>query len=353
MKKVATIGFFDGVHRGHQYLCQQLKQLAATVSGSSAAGESAATVSGSSAAGDAASTLVLTFNEHPQRVLGRPNAPKLLTTNPEKSYFLECVCGIDEVVFLDFTAEMAALSARDFMEQYLRDRYGVTHLLIGYDHHFGRPQRDAEGRRIPEGFEDYQRYGRELGIEVLLAKELPHISPVGETEEAVFPPVGGTEGGRHVSSSAIRSLIANGDVETANRFLGYTFRINGTVVSGHQVGRTIGFPTVNLRPTSDAMLLPAPGVYVTMVRVYGRDFPAVTNIGHRPTLNNGPELSVESHFLGVEKLPPFADCPISIDLHTRLRSEQRFDSIDALKEQIARDIDEAIAWHREHVQNVY
>lgn len=341
MKKIATIGFFDGVHRGHQYLCQQLKQLAATVSGSSAAGESAATVPGSSAAGESASTLVLTFKEHPQQVLGRSNAPKLLTTNPEKSYFLECVCGIDEVVFLDFTAEMAALSARDFMELYLRDRYGVTHLLIGYDHHFGRPQRDDEGNRIPENFDDYARYGRELGIEVILAKELPHI-----------PPVGGTEGGWRVSSSAIRRLIADGDVETANRLLGYTFRINGTVVSGHQVGRTIGFPTVNLLPPPSS-LLPSPGVYVTMVRIYGRDFPAVTNIGHRPTLNNGPELSVESHFLGVEKLPPFADCPISIDLHARLREERRFESIEALKEQIAKDIEQAIEWHREHVQSMY
>lgn len=309
--KVATIGFFDGVHRGHQYLCQQLKQLAGT---------------------DGA-TLVLTFNEHPQRVLGRPDAPKLLTTNAEKSYFLECVCGIDDVVFLDFTAEMAHLTAREFMEQYLRDRYGVTHLLIGYDHHFGRPQRDAEGQRLPEGFEDYQRYGRDLGIEVVLAKELPS--------------------DQRVSSSAVRRLIADGDVEGANALLGYTYRINGTVVSGHQVGRTIGFPTVNLRPVSDEMLLPAPGVYVTMARVFGRDFPAVTNVGHRPTLNNGPELSVESHFLGVEKLPPFADCPISVDLHARLREEQRFDSIEALKEQIARDIEAATAWHREHVQNVY
>lgn len=322
--KVATIGFFDGVHRGHQYLCQQLKQLAEALPRTSeekpalpwkAPGE--------------ASTLVLTFNEHPQRVLGRPDAPKLLTTNAEKAYFLESVCGVDEVVFLDFTAEMASLSAREFMEQYLRDRYGVTHLLIGYDHHFGRPQRDAEGRRIPEGFEDYQRYGSELGIEVVLAKELP--------------------GEQHVSSSAIRRLIAEGDVETANRLLGYTFRLNGTVVSGHQVGRTIGFPTVNLLPPPSS-LLPSAGVYVTMVRIFGRDFPAVTNIGHRPTLNNGPELSVESHFLGVEKLPPFADCPISVDVYARLRDEQRFDSLDDLKAQIARDIDAATTWHREHYQ---
>lgn len=336
--KVATIGFFDGVHRGHQYLCQQLKQLAESLPRA----EGAAPVLPWKAPGEA-STLVLTFNEHPQHVLGRPDAPKLLTTNAEKSYFLESVCGIDEVVFLDFTAEMAHLSARDFMEQHLRDRYGVTHLLIGYDHHFGRPQRDAEGNRIPEGFEDYQRYGRELGIEVVLAKELP-------SED-------------RVSSSVIRRLLEEGEVEHANTMLGYAFRINGTVVSGHQVGRTIGFPTVNLQPLGSSspnlqeppfggywgvFQLPAPGVYVTMVRIYGRDFPAVTNIGHRPTLNNGPELSVESHFLGVEKLPPFADCPISVDLHTRLREEQRFDSIDELKAQIARDIEAATAWHREH-----
>lgn len=324
--KVATIGFFDGVHRGHQYLCQQLKQLAEALPRTpdekpalpwKAPGE--------------ASTLVLTFERHPQRVLGRPGAPQLLTSNPEKSYFLECACGIDEVIFLDFTAEIAALSARDFMEQYLRERYGVTHLLIGYDHHFGRPQ-----KQHPEGFEDYQRYGRELGIEVILAKELPPIPPIG------------TEEGWHVSSSAIRRLIADGDVETANTLLGHTFRVSGTVSSGHQVGRTIGFPTANLRPASPEMLLPAPGVYVTMARVRGRDFPAVTNIGHRPTLNNGPELSVESHFLGVERLPSLYEESIIVDFFTRLREEQRFDSVEALKAQISRDIEDATAWHRAH-----
>lgn len=324
--KIATIGFFDGVHRGHQYLCQQLKQLAAKLSAGSS---------------ESATTLVLTFENHPQRVLGRPNAPQLLTSNPEKSYFLENVCGIDEVVFLDFTAEMATFSAREFMERFLRDRYGVTHLLIGYDHHFGRPQRDAEGHRLPEGFDDYQRYGRELGIEVVLAKELPHI-----------PTVGGNEGGWRVSSSAIRRLIAAGDVEQANALLGHTFRVSGTVSSGHQVGRTIGFPTANLCPASPEMLLPAPGVYVTMARVRGRDYPAVTNVGHRPTLNNGPELSVESHFLGVERLPSLYDESIIVDFFARLREEQRFDSLDALKDQISRDIETATAWHREHYQAV-
>lgn len=330
--KVATIGFFDGVHRGHQYLCQQLKQLAEALPRTT----EEKPVLPWKAPGEA-STLVLTFERHPQRVLGCSSAPKLLTTNAEKSYFLECICGIDEIVFLDFTEEMAHLSAREFMEQYLHDRYGVTHLLIGYDHHFGRPQRDAEGNRIPEGFEDYQRYGRELGIEVILAKEFNN----------------GLTADQHVSSSYIRHLIAEGDIETANNLLGYPFRINGMVVSGHQVGRTIGFPTVNLHPTADAMLLPASGVYVTTVRILGRDFPAVTNIGHRPTLNNGPELSVESHFLGVEKLPPFADCPISVDMHARLRGEQRFDDVEALKMQIAADVEEAIAWHRDHMQNMY
>lgn len=305
MKKVATIGFFDGVHRGHQYLCQQLKQLA----------------------GEDGTTLVLTFKEHPKRVLGAANAPLLLTSNGEKSYFLECSCGIDEVVFLDFDREMASLSAYDFMQQYLRDVYHVTHLLIGYDHHFGRPQRDEAGQLIAEGFEDYQQYGRELGIEVVLAKELP-------AEQGV-------------SSSAIRRLIADGQIEEANHLLGYTYRTSGTIVSGHQVGRTIGFPTLNLQPTTD-YLLPANGVYVTIVRVCGRDYPAVTNIGHRPTLDNGTELSVESHFLGVEKLPPFFDMTMNIDFHVRLRGEQKFPDLEALKEQIAQDVAEATEWHRSH-----
>ena len=310
MKKVATIGFFDGVHRGHQYLCQQLKQLA----------------------GDGGATLVLTFEKHPQRVLGRHDAPKLLCTKADKTYFLECVCGIDEVVFLDFTEEMAALSARDFMAQHLRDRYGVTHLVIGYDHHFGRPQRDAEGNRIPEGFEDYQRYGRELGIEVVLAKELPS--------------------SEHVSSSAIRQLVKEGDIAHANRLLGYDFRVAGRVVSGHQEGRKMGFPTVNIQTLDDTMLLPAHGVYVTSAYVRGRNYPAVTNIGHRPTLDNGPELSVESHFLGVERVPDYAGEPLMLDFHQRLREEQRFEDVEALKTQIAHDVEAAIAWHREHVSAV-
>ena len=315
MKKFATIGFFDGVHRGHQYLCQQLKQLAGKVSGSSAAGASA-------------STLVLTFEKHPQRVLGRRDAPKLLTTNPEKSYFLENLCGIDEVVFLDFTEEIAYLSACDFMAQYLRDRYGITHLLIGYDHHFGRPQRDAQGNRIPEGFEDYQRYGRELGIEVVLAKELPS--------------------SERVSSSAIRLQLSEGAVATANRLLGYEYCLTGTVTSGHQEGRRMGFPTANLTPISAESLIPAPGVYVTRAYILGRDFPAVTNIGHRPTLDNGEELSVESHFLGVERLPDLYGQRIMVTFYERLRDEQRFESVDELKAQIARDIEAATDYHRNH-----
>lgn len=304
--KIATIGFFDGVHRGHQHLCRQLRSLAGTDG----------------------STLVLTFDRHPQRVLGRRDAPALLTSNAEKAYFLENVCGIDDVVFLDFTVEMAALSARDFMETYLRDTYGVTHLVIGYDHHFGRPLRDAFGNRIDEGFDDYQRYGRELGIEVVLATELP--------------------GDEHVSSSAIRHCLGEGDVAAANRLLGYDFCLTGTVTSGHQVGRKIGFPTANLVPLDDSILIPAPGVYVTRAYVFGRDFPAVTNIGHRPTLNNGEELSVETHFLGVERMPDLYEQRIMVTFFERLRDEQRFDSVDDLKAQIARDIEAATNYHRRH-----
>lgn len=309
--KFATIGFFDGVHRGHQFLCQQLKQLA----------------------GNDGTTLVLTFEEHPQRVLGRHDAPQLLTSRADKTYFLENICYIDEVVFLDFSQEMAAFSAHDFMEHYLRDKYGVTHLLIGYDHHFGRPQRDAEGNRVPEGFEDYQRYGRELGIEVILAKELPSAE--------------------HTSSSVIRSLIKDGEVAHANRLLGYDFRVCGKIVSGHHEGSKMGFPTANIELLDDAMLLPASGVYVTSAYVRGRNYPAITNIGHRPTLDNGPELSVESHFLGVDRLPDLYNETMMLDFHQRLRDEQRFDSIEALKAQIGRDVEDAIAWHREHAQNIY
>ena len=304
--KVATIGFFDGVHRGHQYLCRQLRQLAGTDG----------------------STLVVTFAQHPKSITAHGDVPPLLTTQAEKSYFLENLCGVDEIVFLEFTAETAALTAREFMERFLRDKYGVTHLLVGYDHHFGRPLRDADGRRLPENYDDYARYGRELGIEVVIAQELP--------------------GDEHVSSSAVRHKIAEGDVAAARRLLGYDFSLAGTVTSGHHVGRTIGFPTANMQLADARLILPAPGVYVSRAYVCGRDFPAVTNVGHRPTLDNGDELSIETHFLGVDRIPDLYGERIIVTFLDRLRDEQRFGSIDDLKAQIARDIEAATDHHRRH-----
>lgn len=302
MKRVATIGFFDGVHLGHQYLCRQLKELV----------------------GDRDRAIAITFSQHPQRVLGRADAPKLLTTNNEKKYLLENLCGIDHVEFLDFDRPMASLTAEEFMNHYLHDTFGITHLLVGYDHHFGRP-------RWGEDFEQYKEYGQELGIEVICAKEFPE---------------------RKVSSSRIRRAMAAGNMEEANLLLGYTYNISGTVEQGEQVGRKLGFPTANLHVNDPLKMLPANGVYVSTVHIDGIDFPAVTNIGNRPTLHEEGALSIESHFLESH----FENRAISDDLyghnmtlylHARLREEIKFESSEALQSQIQQDVNSAIAYHRQ------
>lgn len=310
--RAATIGFFDGVHRGHQFLCRELRGLAADGRGQ---------------------TLVITFAEHPQTVVGPRDgreAPRLLTTTTEKTYLLEsAMCGVDAVEVLAFDRALAALTAREFMEQYLRDRYGVTHLLVGYDHRFGRPQ-------AGEGFEAYRDYGRELGIEVVLA---------GEYADGCAP---------HVSSSAVRRALAAGDVDSADRMLGYDYALSGNVVEGHHVGRDLGFPTANLAVGCARKLIPGCGVYVTSAYIGGRLFPAVTNVGHRPTLDNGPELSVETHLLldseGADDAPELYGLPMTVTFHQRLRDEQRFDSLDALRAQIAADRQLAIEAHRERAR---
>ncbi|MDO4995427.1 MAG: riboflavin kinase, partial [Bacteroidales bacterium] len=194
---VATIGFFDGVHCGHRFLIRQVREEALR---------------------RGMRSMIVTFTRHPARVL-RPEAElHLLTTTDEKMRLLR-ETGIDDVQMLPFTPQLAALSARDFMERVLRDRFNVRVLVIGYDHRFGHNR--------AEGFEDYVKVGCEIGMDVVQAREL--------------------DGGQHVSSSAIRHALAEGRVEDAAAMLGRPYSLGGTVVRGHHVGTDLGFPTANLR----------------------------------------------------------------------------------------------------------
>ncbi len=286
---VATIGFFDGVHRGHRFLIEQVKEAAA------AEGLCAALV---------------TFSLHPRQVIQTTYKPQLLSS-PEEKLALLAESGVDACILLHFTSELSRLTAKEFM-QLLRDRYNIRTLVIGYDHRFGHNRSDS--------FEDYQRYGEELGMKIVQAKAY-------------------TDKGNKISSSVVRQLLREGDVRLANHYLGYPYHLDGTVVSGYQVGRKIGFPTANLQPNHPDKLLPAVGVYAVRVHVEGEIYNGMLNIGHRPTLNNGTDLSIEVHLLDFSG--DLYHKTMCIEFVERLRPEAKFDSIETLVAQMHKDKEQA------------
>ena len=216
---VATIGFFDGVHAGHRYLIQQVKEIAAAKGLRSA---------------------LVTFPVHPRKVMNATYHPELLTT-PEEKINLLAGTGVDYCLMLDFTPDISRLTAKEFMTQVLKERYQVRYLVIGYDHRFGHNR--------SEGFEDYVRYGQSIGIDVIRAQA--YTNDIRRDASQSVP----------VSSSLIRKLLHQGDVDIAARCLGYEYFLDGTVVGGYQVGRKIGFPTANLSVDDPDKLIPADGVY--------------------------------------------------------------------------------------------
>ena len=213
---VATIGFFDGVHLGHRFLIDEMKEIAKARNLPSA---------------------VITFPEHPRAVLHADYQPKLLNSFEEKLQQLETT-GVDYCIVLDFTIELSRLSAKEFITSILANSLHVKTLLIGYDHRFGHDRTD--------GFEQYVVYGTECGIEVLKA------SPYDEGNTAV-------------SSSEIRKLLQAGNVAEAAYLLTYPYQLLGHIVSGYKVGRTLGFPTANIRVDGPFKVIPGIGVYAVWV----------------------------------------------------------------------------------------
>lgn len=281
----ATIGFFDGVHRGHRFLLEQVKE---------------------EAAGKGLCPSVITFPTHPRQVLQPDFHPQLLSTPEEKLHLLEAA-GIANCILLPFTAELSRLSAKEFM-LLLRTEYNVRTLVIGYDHRFGH-------NRL-ESFEDYVRYGQELDIDIVQARAY-------------------TQENAKVSSSAIREQLSQGEVHTASRLLGYPYPLEGTVTDGYRVGRKIGFPTANLRIDHPSKLVPAEGVYAVKVEVEGQQHLGMLNIGHRPTLNNGADRSIEVHIL--DFAGDIYRQNIRIEFLRFLRPETKFASIEELISQIEKD----------------
>lgn len=282
---VATIGFFDGVHLGHRFLIDQVKVAAAQCGWESS---------------------IITFPVHPRQVIQSEFQPQLLSS-PEEKIELLGTTGIDHCILLPFTRELSMLTAREFM-QLLYEKYHVRMLIIGYDHRFGHNR--------TETFEDYCRYGRELGIHIMQATAY-------------------TQKQDKVSSSAIRRALLSGEVNIANKYLGYNYFLQGKVVDGYKVGRKIGFPTANLQVDFPNKLIPSVGVYAVYVYVSGQKYKGMLNIGHRPTLNNGTDLSIEVHILDFEG--DIYQQPIRLEFIDFLRAEEKFNSIDELILQIEKD----------------
>lgn len=283
---VATIGFFDGVHRGHRFLIDELRRTAEEAGLPSA---------------------VITFSEHPRAVLHSDYQPRLLNTFDEKLEQLAST-GVDYCIVLDFTPELSRLTAQAFIQTVLARRLHVKRLLIGYDHRFGHDRAD--------GFEQYVEYGRALGMEVLEATAYD-------------------DGRTTVSSSKIRKLLAACRVEEAARLLTYPYRLKGHIVGGHQVGRTLGFPTANIRVDDPGKVIPGIGVYAVRAEVKGKRYAGMLYIGDRPTLGNGTEISMEVNLFDFSG--DIYDDEIIVSFHHFVRGDVKFDSLEALKEQLGRD----------------
>lgn len=283
----ATIGFFDGVHRGHQFLIDRLAQTA------HAEGRRA---------------LVITFDRHPRQVVHASYVPQLITPLAEKLRLLNATAA-DRVEVLRFDQTMAQMPARQFMRDILMERLDVDTLVIGYDNRFGHNR--------AEGFDEYVAYGHEMGMEVRRNDALD-IGPW------------------RVSSSLIRRMIANGHVEDANRCLGHRFAIEGRVSHGYAEGRKLGFPTANITPDTPEQIMPAKGVYAVSASVDGGEpMKAMMNIGDNPTFGRA-STTLEAHILGFSG--DIYGHTVRLEFATRLRDERRFDSADELKEQLARDM---------------
>lgn len=297
VRPVMTLGNFDGVHLGHQAILKLVIDRARALSGES---------------------ILYTFEPHPRRVLQVESDLRLLDTFDQKCETLARL-GVDAVIAEPFDREFAQVSPERFIGHHIHERIRPVEVYVGYDFHFGR-DREGSMRMLTER-------GPHLGFSVTVVPEV-------QVE------------GRDVNSTRIRELLAEGSVEEAALLLGRPFCARGEVIEGDRRGRTIGFPTANLAPETE--ILPAPGVYYGHLTCLGEDapsgghpLPVVTNVGYRPTFRDGRDLVAEAHVIdfsgelyGVE---------VDLTFEGRLREEKRFESVDALREQIAADVDQARA----------
>ncbi len=286
---VITIGTFDGVHIGHKLILDRLINDARIHNRVAA---------------------VLTFFPHPRMVLQKDTDLKLLNTIEEKQHILEEM-GIDYLIIQPFTKTFSRLSATAFVRDVLVNALHTKKVIIGYDHRFGR-NRNAN-------INDLIAFGNALDFEV---EEIP-----AQEIEAVA-----------VSSTKIRNALLEGDVATANAYLGYDYMLTGQVVKGKGLGKELGFPTANLRIPESYKLIPKNGVYAVKSKLGGKVVSGMMNIGVNPTVD-GREQSIEIHFFDYKE--DLYDRTIQVDILDWIREEQKFNSLEELKEQLGRDMETA------------
>ncbi|NLJ00325.1 MAG: riboflavin biosynthesis protein RibF [Bacteroidales bacterium] len=287
---VATVGFFDGVHVGHRHLIEQVKAEARIRNLPSA---------------------VITFPVHPRKVLQSDYQPSLLSGFDEKVTQLDTT-GIDYCISLPFTVELSRLSARDFIHHVLKEKIHVDTLLVGYDHRFGHNRE--------EGFNEYKLYGEEVGMNVFLATEFQF------------------SGSHDVSSSRVRRLLKEGNIKEANRLLSYSYTLSGKIVEGYQVGRTIGYPTANMRVWERYKVVPALGVYAVLVHLREVVYPGMLYIGTRPTLHEDSEISVEVNLFDFEG--NLYNQSMTVEFVDFIRADEKFGTKEELVGRIHRDKEE-------------
>jgi riboflavin kinase/FMN adenylyltransferase len=295
---VLTIGTFDGVHLGHRNIIGRLHDLAKAINGES---------------------VIFTFDPHPRKIVAPgENNLRLLTTLNEKIALFE-KSGIDHLIVYPFTPEFAQLTYEEFVEQILVGQIHTKFLVVGYDHKFGKSRKGD--------FEFLTNCANRFGFQI----EKLDVLLMNES---------------HISSTRIREAIQHGDFDTANSFLGYPFTLHGTVVEGQKLGRKIQFPTANVEASDPDKIIPGYGVYAVQVNICGQTYRGMLNIGSRPTVNNNADhRSIEVHVFDFE-----ADIygePIELIFFRKLREEQKFNSIHALKEQLERDKTDTITYFQQ------
>lgn len=288
---VVTIGTFDGVHIGHQKIIKRLVNIAHS---------------------ENLQALVLTFFPHPRMVVQNDNSIKLINTIDEKSDLIQNL-GVDHLVIKAFTKEFSRLTALEYVRDVLVNTLHVKHIIVGYDHHFGR-NRTAN-------IKDLKEFGAFYGFKVteISAQEVGDVA---------------------VSSTKIRTALAEGAIKVANQFLGYPFMINGRVVKGKGLGKTIQFPTANLKIEESYKLIPKKGVYLVQSLIDNQLVYGMLNIGTNPTVSEANELSVEVFFFDFNQT--LYGNSLNIQFLDRIRDEIKFSGLEALKVQLEQDQQSAV-----------